>query len=757
MKIKIIFIFLLLEIYNFQNITSSFINNLELKKPENLLNNITKEMSDNFYNLIGVKILSFFFNNLEKIDQECLSFISDVNYQTRNIINNIAQKFAKRGFFSSSMEIEEECIENDEIFILVKGNYSLSYIYKNIENYENQNKLFSEKFTFEREICLWKYCHDIYINQLDIIMINITNIIKTMFNIESLELEGVNYKINKTTKYRDKNKKEDLEYYKILNTCFYIIIVILILCTLFSFCLEGKDENDINQNEEKRKEIEEDSRKSEDTFFSNKSDNKTINNILYKCLSAFNIIKNILIFNKIKESLSNQNSLVELSLITFITIFWILLAENIYIIIKFIDRSSNLYSLLHHHGFVFIKIGFISYEFYKVICGVIFGFKFINYYKKSENFNCKRIFRFISKFIPYFIIFLIIYFVFQYNFENLVLIIDEKMRNNYISRKMNECYYCQKEFYNIFNPLIITQYNTTDSHAAQYDGCLRPTLFTISEFICFIFTILVIVIFSKIKNKFLEIIFFIINITTLFLSYILTPEGKDLEYFTVSRLFGYSASIAIPYLFFPLYYIGFNIGIIYYYNKHQAETYNELNKNENNYLFFEYCYKISLFLKGINGKIKNFILTLCIFFIIGISFYTFTIRKKKELFFESDFWDKFLYVYEGIISGIIFSIFIVIYLSASQDSFFRLILSTQLLSFVNKISFILFNVFITGLKIFHAINIVSIHLSPLNLFLKTISLYTIIWAFVVGLFITIFIPIKWIYFFIMNGFNYEEY
>ena len=68
----------------------------------------------------------------------------------------------------------------------------------------------------------------------------------------------------------------------------------------------------------------------------------------------------------------------------------------------------------------------------------------------------------------------------------------------------------------------------------------------------------------------------------LLLSYILTSEGNELENFTISRFFGSSASIAIPYLFFPLYYIGFNIGIIYYYNKHQAETYNELNKNENN-------------------------------------------------------------------------------------------------------------------------------------------------------------------------------
>ena len=290
MKTKLIFIFLSLGIYNFQNITSSFINYFELQKPDYLLDDIIDQMSQKFNYLLGLTILKFFFDfqKVGEIDKECSLFLKEIALQPRNFINNIAQRMAKRGFFSSSMEIEEECIENDELFILVKGNYSLSNIYKNIDNYENQNKLFSEKFRFERELCLWKYCHNLYIDHVNVIVSNITTIMNTLFDIESLELEGINYKINKTTKYREENKKEDLGYYKILKVCFYLIFAILILCTLFSLFLEGKDENDINQNEEKVKEREIESKilngqddfsKSRKTVFSNESEGMT--NLLY--------------------------------------------------------------------------------------------------------------------------------------------------------------------------------------------------------------------------------------------------------------------------------------------------------------------------------------------------------------------------------------------------------------------------------------------------------------------------------------------
>jgi hypothetical protein len=440
----------------------------------------------------------------------------------------------------------------------------------------------------------------------------------------------------------------------------------------------------------------------------------------------------------------------------FILLFYILLSENTFIIIKYIDKGRYLYHFLNNWNFIFIKFGFLAYEYYKIICGVILGFKFINYYYKKEEFDFKRIIRFLFKFIPYLICFLIIYFVIQYHYVEFVATMKKSLKNYYITNLLKDCYYCHKNHYNVFNPLMLGKYNSTKSYSAQYDGCIRTTLFTFCEFICYIFIILLVLLFSKIKKNLFELIFFIINLLILPLAYILSGEGKDLKYYSLSRLFGLSASISLPYLFFPLYYIGFNIGIIYYYNQHQTEAYNYLNKN--NYIPFEYCFKLSLFLRGIKGKFKNLILVLCFVFIILISsIFTFVIKDKNELFIKYNAFTKFTYVYEGIFCGIFFSIFIAIYLSLNSEHVLRVFLTSEFFYFINKISFILFNAIIPSLKVFHGINMLGIELSTINLYLISISLYIILCFLVIIFAISIFYPIKWIYFYIINGFDYDEY
>ena len=116
-----------------------------------------------------------------------------------------------------------------------------------------------------------------------------------------------------------------------------------------------------------------------------------------------------------------------------------------------------------------------------------------------------------------------------------------------------------------------------------------------------------------------------------------------------------------------------------------------------------------------------------------------------------------MYTYEGILCGILFSIFIVIYLSLNSESTLRIVISSEFIFFINKISFILFNAIIPSLKIFYGINMVGISLATLNLFLSTISLYIIICLLVIIFIISIFYPIKWIYYFVINGFIYDEY
>ena len=772
---KVFIFFLTLYFCNFHNNLMLHINNFTfgdqilgyLKKPENMIDN---DIISILVLLRKTNIENFFSDNYNKIkiDKECESFLNSLTIKNiftkkREIVNNIAKKIIKNGFFSNTIEGEEECLQSNEIYFIVKTHYSRSSIYQEINEYKNQYKLFIEQFSFDDEFCLWSVCKDLYVHDYKLIAQNISDIVKEVFKVENFELVGFNYKINKTTNYEFEHKDDYKDFIQRIKLSFWLILILLLLCTIISIYKENREENEDIDEENRLKAIEIEKIINEDT-----SSSKTGTSIFYKkkyekekskeikILNTFNIINNFLLLNKKKEPLSNQNSLTELSTIIFIILFFILLSENTYIIMKYYDNRRTLFEFLKNWNFSFIKFGFVAYEYYKIICGVIFGFKFINYYYKQKEFSFKRIIRFLFKFIPYFIIFLIIYFILQYHSVEFVSIIKRNLRNYYFSKKINDCYYCHQKYYNVFNPLMLGKYNSTESYPAQYDGCLRTTLFTICEFICYIFIIILMTIFLKIKSELLEIIFFIINLVILPLAYILSREGKDLDYYSMSRLFGLSASISLPYLFFPLYYIGFNIGIIYYYNQHQTEAYNDLNKN--NYIPFEYCFKLSLFLRGINEKIKSVILILCFIFIfLIISNFTFVIGNQDNLYFKFNLFSKFMYVYEGILFGIFFCVLIAISLSYNSENTLSVVLSSEFIFFINKLSFILFNIIIPSLKVFNGINILGIYLSTINLYLISMSLYILICLIVITFAISIFYPIKWFYFYIINGFDYDEY
>ena len=773
---KVFIIFLNFYFCNFHNNLFLDINNFtfgdeitnDLKKPLNKLNEKINNIFDAINNTSLPALFAFYLNE-RNADQECLDFwdifINGDVLMRKKLINKISKKVVKNGFFSNTIEQEEECLKSNEIYFIVKTDYSISSIYEEINEYKNQYKLFIEQFSFDDEFCLWGVCKDIYVQDYKIIGQIIAEIIKKYFKVENFELVGFNYKINKTTNYEFEHKDDYKDFIESIKVCFWIFFIFLLICSTISIYKENREENEDNEDKEEyrqkaieiRQKLNEDASSSRTgiSIFSKKKYAKEKSKKI-KFLNAFNIVNNFLLLNKKKEPLSNQNSLTELSTIIFIILYFILLSENTFIIIKYLDNRRTLFQFLKNWSFIFIKFGFVSYEFYKIICGVIFGFKFINYYYKQKEFNFKRIIKFLFKFIPYLIIFLIIYFVLQYHSVEFVSIIKRSLRNDYFSRKINDCYYCHQKFYNVFNPLMLVKYNSTESYPAQYDGCLRTTLFTICEFICYICIIILIIIFIKIKSKLLEIIFLIVNLITLLLAYILSREGKDLKYYSMSRLFGLSASISLPYLFFPLYYIGFNIGIIYYYNQHQTEAYNDLNKNK--YIPFEYCFKLSLFLRGIKDKIKSVILILCFIFIfLIISNFTFVIGSQDNLYFKFNFFSKFMYVYEGILCGLFFCIFIAVYLSLNSENALSVVLSSEFIFFINKLSFILFNIIIPSLKVFHGINILGIYLSTINLFLISSSLYIIICLIVIVFAISIFYPIKWIYFYIINGFDYDEY
>ena len=220
----------------------------------------------------------------------------------------------------------------------------------------------------------------------------------------------------------------------------------------------------------------------------------------------------------------------------------------------------------------------------------------------------------------------------------------------------------------------------------------------------------------------------------------------------------------MPYLFFGLYYIGFNLGIIYYYhlneisNKLIADTENETK----NFIPFQYCFNISSYIMRIYGFIKNIFIIIFVLLMISMSsIYTFIVRKLNDteliFTFEERPDIKYLCTYEGILFGLFFACFLLFYLCLDANSFFKNILSSEIFSFSNKISFILFISFYSVLYYFHILELMEIFLSNFSIFKNSLTLFFISCIISIVFSCMIHFPIKWIYLFICHGFKNEEY
>ena len=122
--------------------------------------------------------------------------------------NSLAKKYFRDEFGTNSLESEEECLDKNNIYVLIKSEYSKSPIYKNFEKYKNQHILFIESFISEIGLCLSIICKDFYINHYTEIFRNISEKINKLLQLDNTEIFGINYKINETTNYeKEENNK----------------------------------------------------------------------------------------------------------------------------------------------------------------------------------------------------------------------------------------------------------------------------------------------------------------------------------------------------------------------------------------------------------------------------------------------------------------------------------------------------------------------------------------------------------------------
>ena len=220
----------------------------------------------------------------------------------------------------------------------------------------------------------------------------------------------------------------------------------------------------------------------------------------------------------------------------------------------------------------------------------------------------------------------------------------------------------------------------------------------------------------------------------------------------------------MPYLFFGLYYIGFNLGIIYYYHINEISNKFIPDKEKKSFLPFQYCFDISSFITKKKERIKNIFIIIFLILMIGISsIYTIIVNNINETKFFFTFEErpgmKFLCVYEGIIFGLFFACVLLFYLCLDNDSFFKNmnLLSSGFFSSTNKISFILFITFYSVLYYYHITEMMESLLQNFSVFKDSLTLFCISCIFSIAFSCIILFPIKWLYLYICHGFNNEEY
>ena len=177
-----------------------------------------------------------------------------------------------------------------------------------------------------------------------------------------------------------------------------------------------------------------------------------------------------------------------------------------------------------------------SYETYKVICGILFGYKFISYYYDNKDKSiCKKMGIFATKPIPYILLFFILHFIFNYPIFIYVRNLFGDIRNSYLSSIMGQ-FTCQKNAFTIITFKFIWEYNSNEFNIGQFNGCSRPILFTFSEFFCFILVLIIGIVniclcHKKSKVNWVNIgyiFFLLLNFIYLGLTYFVTKEVKDL-------------------------------------------------------------------------------------------------------------------------------------------------------------------------------------------------------------------------------------
>ena len=568
----------------------------------------------------GQDFLNYFFYEFEYSGKR-YGEVGDRDSCVRNnvtyifFVHNISGSIAKIKEKHESLETIDVDVHNKNImklfFNITKYVIGFCIYYKCIEVFENFLRLNSDKLG------------EFFDSHLGEIKIFYDNDFKQLYPKFSY--------YNASIIYPPKKKLFEIEFQAIKYNII-IFLCISLLCTVikvFFFFANNNEtiikpkKSNFNDSEEEDEEIEEEDEiinKNQISIFGDELGKEKINfyssnekQNIYKFLYIFDIFNNIRNFFLYKNNYFDGSCIEIIGFIRMITIIGIIFGNNFIIgITSFIQIDIFNFIMFKSLKFIFVKLTFFNNIIWIILDGVIFGFKLLSYLKNyrrndklPKKINIYCFLKFLILLIPNVLTFLFTYFIFYIFATN----IQDDIYFDYYMTTLND-YKCYREPFMIFNPF---NFYKNDFN------CFSFVYIFINEFYCILIILIITYVSTKINRKSFDIIISCIILMQLFTVQITVSSKIDNSLpITFDMLKGENHMENQLHLFLSIFYLGFLIGISFFYY-HNPLTSISLSSHKEYYPYV-LMKNIVEFINNIEIKYNLMICSICSILLLFIAF-----------------------------------------------------------------------------------------------------------------------------------------
>lgn len=269
-----------------------------------------------------------------------------------------------------------------------------------------------------------------------------------------------------------------------------------------------------------------------------------------------------------------------------------------------------------------------------------------------------------------------------------------------------------------------------------------------NEFYLLVLFLFICYISYKLRSKIFDYIILIINICLFFLPLLDLNKHQDKEVsYTLRHVLGQFYTEKYTHYFINFFYFGFLIGVMKFYYDENVFYYKQKKRNISKLnLPFEFCEKIIMKIHKLKFLFKRLILifTIIILLLISSSFNIYQLNSSDDndndnenqistpILFTTDGKKSklyYLFLFEKNLCGIFFFIFLMIFIVYPKNANIIKLAERNGFIILERISFCFYCSFSYLIYAQFCVFIITLQLSYMNLFLNTLGMFLIIFAF----------------------------